>query len=212
MTIRQLNIENFDLMIEIFKKHDKFQRLPKRSARIDINNPSDNIDSYFERIWREDLENEWSTWFGKFNHEDELTGFIRCKLWKNSKNDNYCTIGAIVKNKSVIHNYTHGQPYFPDDIIDLYNHCVLFAESNSVKAIYNFRNASYSNDHEQRWVPIVEIPECLLSKYDVEELCGIYPHHRPTYFDNTITNTEFVSYVFGVYFSTIQKAFRFTKP
>lgn len=211
-TIRTLQLSDLDQMLEIFLAHDKFQRLPKMAVKSTVADPSVNIDSYIENLWYEDLQRNLSTWFGSFNSSNIMTGFIRCRIWQSSRGKNNCTIGISVKNKNVVHNYTYGQSFFPDDIIDLYNHCVLVAENNNCEAIYHTRNAAFSDDSPKRWIPVNEMNACLLSTYNAEELTVLRPNTVPVYSDNMITNQEFIYNVFGIYLSTAQKTFRFTKP
>ena len=158
------------------------------------------------------MNREWSSWFGNFNDNEELTSFIRCRIWKNSHGRNNCTIGIAVKNKDVVHSYMYGQSFFPDDIIDLYNHCVKLAETKDAQAIYHTRNASFSEDSQYKWVPVSDMSACLLSQYNSEALVTIQPNRHAIYSDEMITNNEFIENAFGIYLSTVQKTYRFTKP
>lgn len=201
-----------EAMFDIVKHHNKIQGLPKEVMFVDINNPQHTYDNVFRVVVQSTINLEQHHYYGNFSETGELLSFIRFKFWMDNDINQECwTAGVMWRNKNAPMTYTHGQRYFPDELIDVHNHAVSVAENRGIKIGYtlspNARPGSWirfpaeiSGSTESGQSILMHGPMRYRSEL-VEEIVG----------GKLSTHEKFVNHISNIALSTNQCIYRFTK-
>lgn len=204
MPIRRMtDVADIESMMNIVRQHNKFQGLSKESIFVDIGNPKWTYDNIFKTMLENTINLDFYYHFGNFSDSGELLSFITFRFWTDTDINQECwTANSMFKNKNTPSTYSYGQKYFPDEIVDVHNHGVAYAESMGIKIGYTLSPSAIPG----HWNRIISVPGILHGpdRYHselVEEIKG----------GTRSAHEKYRTHVARVPFSTNQQIYRYTK-
>jgi len=218
MSIRRLTHDDAELVVSTFLKHKKFQNLPKASIMSSIHDHDTSgtllFDRFMKTILPEDLKNPNTYYLGNFSNDDIFLGYYRFKLWTDpDTNELNWTQSSKCKNLDAPkHHFTYNiSDVMPDQIFELSNYFIDFAESLKIKTGYGLTPNAVSVDHPNGWIvePREEIKDPKLfrlcsSRYKTETV-ELIPAGEYSAIEKYRNN------VHGIRLSVAQKIMKFTR-
>ena len=197
MTIRRLNVGDFEQMYNMVASHDTHQGLPRSASFL-------GTEADLNDMWRtyhsEAITLDNFYYFGEVDNKGIIHAFIQYEMWVEN-GVNVVSSGSHISNKTVDLSRSYGQSVWYDCFIDISNYAVTFFDNLGITTFY----AIYRGALADKFVGLADVPQTLLyQNYNIE----LAEYVNAGKFS---TNREFFVYVLKSRRTTAQRIMRLVK-